>query len=201
MTQRMLCSLVLLICAAAFGAGAASPDVRIAMSVLPLPERLRAGAAVVRFEKDGSSVMLRKGTNGMVCFTVEPGEADIDARCYHESFMPVIERIRVLRSQGVKRADMDRNIDQDVKSGKLKLPEHPCAGYRILAPARAYNEATNVLSAEASSWQSIHIPYRTATEMGLMSEDQVDEAARRVIPYVMSSGTFWSHVMIEHPSK
>ena len=170
------------------------------MSVLPLPEHLRGAAAVVRFEKDGSSLTLRKGSNGMVCFAVEPGEADIDVRCYHQSFMPVIDRLRALRSHGVKRAEMDRLIDQDVKSGKLKLPDHPAAGYRILAPARAYNAATNSLTAEAESWQSIHIPYRTAAEMGLMSEEQIDESAKKLIPYVMSSGTFWSHVMIEHPS-
>jgi PAS domain S-box-containing protein len=45
-----------------------------------------------------------------------------------------------------------------------------------------------------ASWQSVHFPYKTAGEIGLPEEGQVSPT----MPYVMASGTFWSHVMIEH---
>jgi len=81
-----------------------------------------------------------------------------------------------------------------VKSGKLVLPDHPTAGYRMLGPISAYHVATNTTDKEIESWQSVHFPYKTAAEIGLPEEGTV----ARTMPYVMSSGTFWSHMMIEH---
>jgi hypothetical protein len=89
---------------------------------------------------------------------------------------------------------MVRTIDAEAKAGKLILPDHPTAGYRMLGPISDYNPATNTVGKEIRSWQSIHFPYKTAAEIGLPEEGQVS----RTMPYVMSSGTFWSHVMIEH---
>ena len=42
-------------------------------------------------------------------------------------------------------------------------------------------------------WQSIHIPNATAEDLGLVV-DQKD-----LMPFVMASGTLWSHVMINTP--
>jgi hypothetical protein len=64
----------------------------------------------------------------------------------------------------------------------------------MLGPISAYNPATNTVSNEIEAWQSIHFPYKTAAEIGLPEEGTV----ARTMPYVMASGAFWSHVMIEH---
>ncbi len=47
----------------------------IAAAVLPLPDHLRNGAAVVRVSAVGIPEPLRKGTNGMVCIADRPGDA------------------------------------------------------------------------------------------------------------------------------
>jgi hypothetical protein len=167
---------------------------QIAAAVLPLPEVMREHATVLGYAPDLSLVILREGTNGMVCTASRPGDAEFDVRCYHESFMPVVRRMRDLHSRGVKNDEMYRTIDAEVKARKLAIPDHPVAGYRMLGPISAYRPANNTVGPEIESWQSLHFPYKTAGEIGLPEEGQ----ASPTIPYVMASGTFWSHVMIEH---
>ncbi|MGC2367207.1 MAG: hypothetical protein WA555_19540 [Candidatus Sulfotelmatobacter sp.] len=129
-----------------------------------------------------------------MCTASRPGDAEFDVRCYHESFMPVVRRMRDLHSQGVKGDEVYRIIDAEVKAKKLAIPDPPTAGYRMLGPISAYQVTTNAVSKEIESWQSVHFPYKTAGEIGLPEEGQVSST----MPYVMASGTFWSHVMIEH---
>jgi hypothetical protein len=170
------------------------PNQQIAAAVLPLPAPMRERATVVGYASNLSLVTLRQGSNGMVCTATRPGDDEFDVRCYHESFMPVVRRLRELYSQGVQQAEVYRTVDAEVKAKKLPLPDHPTAGYRMLGPATGYITATNTVTKEIASWQSIHFPYKTAAEIGLPEEGEV----ARTMPYVMASGTFWCHVMIEH---
>ena len=171
-----------------------SASQQIAAAVLPLPPAMRPQATVLGYAPDMSLVTLRPGANGMVCTASRPGGQQFDVRCYHETFMPLIRRIRELYAKGMKSEEAARTIDSEIAARKLPIPDHPTAGYRMLGPIAAYNPTTNTTSNEIKSWQSIHFPYKTAAEIGLPEEGQVV----RTLPYVMSSGTFWSHVMIEH---
>jgi len=170
---------------------------QIAAAVLPLPEILREHATVLGYGPDLSLVTLRQGSNGMVCTASRPGDDEFDVRCYHESFMPLVRRLRGLHYQGVKQEEIDHIINAEVKAKKLAIPDHPTAGYRMLGPISAYQPATNAVGKEIQSWQSVHFPYKTAAEIGLPEEGQVTGT----MPYVMASGTFWSHVMIEHENE
>ncbi|MGC2056682.1 MAG: hypothetical protein WA653_00385 [Candidatus Sulfotelmatobacter sp.] len=71
---------------------------QIAAAVLPLPEVMRGHATILGNAPDLSLVTLRQGSNGMVCTASRPGNAEFDVRCYHESFMPVVRRVRDLHS-------------------------------------------------------------------------------------------------------
>jgi hypothetical protein len=167
---------------------------QVASAVLPLPAVMREQATVLGYAPDMAIVTLRQGSNGMVCTASRPGEDEFDVRCYRESFMPVVRRLRELHSQAVKQDEIYRTIDAEVKAKKLAIPDHPTAGYRMLGPISAYHADTNTVGSEIKSWQSVHFPYKTAAEIGLPEEGQV----ANTMPYVMASGTFWSHVMIEH---
>jgi hypothetical protein len=173
------------------------PSQQIAAAVLPLPEAFRAQATVIGYAPDMQQITLRPGTNGMVCTATRPGDQDFDVRCYQESFMPIVRRLRQLYGQGLPAKDVHRLIDSEIQTKKLPLPAHPAAGYRMLGPISAYSAATNSVGPEIESWQSIHFPYKTAAEIGLPEEGKVP----RTFPYVMGSGTFWSHVMIEHEKR
>ena len=176
-----------------------SRDEVIALSVLPLPEQLRAGATVDSLDDRGRPIELRKATNGMVCVRMVPGEAEWDARCYHESFIPLFFRRGELRRQGLKEAEATLRMNEAVRTGALPPPPRPTAGYRILGSAAAYDPKTGKSTAELSAWQSIHMPFQTAADLGLPDEATLTPGQRDWMPFVMAGGTWWSHVMIKHP--
>jgi hypothetical protein len=191
-----LLSILAFVCQSALAQKAEVPlaSQQIAAAVLPLPEPLRAQATVLGYSSDLALITLRAGTNGIVCTATRPGDKDFDVRCYQESFMPIVRRLRELHAQGLSQKEINHIVDAEIQSKKLPLPAAPVAGYRMLGPISAYSPATNFVGPEIESWQSIHFPYKTAAEIGLPEEGKVP----RAFPYVMGSGTFWSHVMIEH---
>lgn len=169
----------------------------IALSVTPAtalpaqrPVALRAGAAVIAFAPDGPSPRtLRAGTNELVCFAGPSGGAFLDVRCYARSFLPLLLRLRQLR--GVPEPAVARAIAADVRAHRLVLPPWPTTGYRMLGPMSGYDALTNTVSDTIDVWQSIHTPYATAAAVGVPTEP--GDWSR---PFMMASGTFWSHVMI-----
>ncbi len=163
---------------------------QVVTAVLPLPAPLREHATVLGYGPDLELTVLRAGTNGMVCIGQRPGNEEFDVRCYQETFIPLVRRIAQLG--GLSAEDRHRIIDQEIRSGKLPLPSGPVAGYRMLGPASAYDAVTHSAGPAIASWQSIHFPYKTAAEIGLPEEGTVS----RTLPYVMASGSYWSHVMI-----
>ena len=179
---------------AVFAAAQSTQIEAIAAAVLPLPDALRGSASVVRLDPAGKPDVLRKGTNGMVCIADRPGDEQFDVRCYQESFIPVVYRAFQLGYQV-----SGEKVEAEIKAGKLQLSNQPTAGYRCLGPASGYKASTNSVSSQIECWQSIHFPFRTARDIGLPDETEVPENLQRTIPYVMSSGKYWAHVMIRHP--
>jgi hypothetical protein len=171
------------------------PSPAIAAAVLPLPEQLQAGATVVRLNASLQPELLRRGKNGMVCIADAPNDDQFDVRCYRDTFIPVVYRAFQLgyRVSGEK-------VGAEIKAGTLQLSNEPTAGYRCLGPITGYDASRNAIDSHIECWQSIHFPFRTAAELGLPDERDVPESRQKEIPYVMSSGTYWSHVMIRHPS-
>ncbi len=167
-----------------------TPEQLTAAAVLPLPLPLRSGAAVMTIAEDGTLRPLRAGTNGMICLADTPADSLFDVRCYHQSFMTLVTRRRVLARSRMADADVTRQIDAEVREGALKLPAGPTAGYRMLGPIHGYDAATNTTTDAIDRWQSLHIPYATAADMG------VTEESVGIEPYAMASGTWWAHVMI-----
>jgi hypothetical protein len=167
-----------------------------AAAVLPLPEQLRPGATVVRLNTSLQPEVLRQGKNGMVCIADRPNDDAFDVRCYRDTFIPVVYRAFELGYQ----VDGEK-VAAEIKSGKLQLSNEPTAGYRCLGPIAGYDASRRSINAQIECWQSIHFPFRTAAEIGLPDERDVPESQQRELPYVMASGTYWSHVMIRHPSK
>ena len=167
----------------------------IPAAVLPLPAALRDGAGVVRIDGTGHPETLRKGTNGMVCIADKPGDAQFDVRCYRESFIHVVYRTFQLGANV-----SSPKVAAEIATGQLKLSNEPTAGFRCLGPTSSYDPATNSVTGEGRCWESVHFPFRTARDIGFPDMSEVPESLRQTVPYVMASGTYWSHVMIEHPS-
>ena len=167
-----------------------TPQQLEAAAVLPLPQSMRSEAAVMAIARDGTLRPLRAGTSAMVCLADAPGDSLFDVRCYHQSFMPLVTRRRVLARSGMTDSAVTQRIDAEVHAGTLQLPPGPTAGYRMLGPIAGYDAGTNTATEAIDRWQSFHFPYATATEMG------VTEVSSGIEPFAMASGTWWAHVMI-----
>jgi len=169
-----------------------TPAEQIAAAVLPLPEVMRAGAGVRGYTASLALVTLREGTNTMVCTADRPGDDEFDVRCYDRQFLQAIDRRRELAEEGLAAAAVDRRFEEEVAQGRLRLPDHPTAGYRMLGPITAYDPRTATFTAAIEKWQSVHFPYRTAEELGLPTTRRGHPALRHGVGHLVS------HVMIEH---
>lgn len=131
----------------------------------------------------------------MVCIADAPNDDTFDVRCYRDTFIPVVYRTFDFRP-----ADTQA-LASEIRSGKFKLSSEPTAGYRCEGPISAYDASRNQVKAPIECWESVHFPFRTAAEVGLPDEADVPEGRQKDVPYVMASGTFWSHVMIRHQDR
>jgi hypothetical protein len=166
----------------------------IAAAVLPLPPPLRAGATIVRLDRASIPEVIRKGTNGMVCIEDAQNDSIFDVRCYRDTFIPVVYRAFQFGYEvaGPK-------VRDEILSGKLPLSRDPTAGYRCLGPAAGYDAIKSTIDERIECWESVHFPFRTAADIGLPLESEIPEKEQLTTPYVMASGTYWSHVMLRHP--
>ena len=160
-------------------------------SVLPLPEALRVGAGVRVITSSGVNI-LRPSSNGLMCTADQPGDDVFDVRCYHVEWLAVMDYARLLRQQDVPDSDLDARLKDAEVQGIIEFPDSPTAGYRMLGPIGDFDATTTDAGEAIDKWQSVHFPFRTAAELGLPTTPE------GVMPYVMSSGTWWSHVMIVH---
>jgi hypothetical protein len=171
----------------------------IRFAVLPLPAGLRDGATVMRMDSTHHPVIVRQGWNDMVCMRVEPGEAAWDVRCYEATMARLIFRAGELVMSGLTIDSVGTRIAAEAKAGTLALPKQAASGYRALGPIDAYNPSTGEVTSQMRIWHALHVPFATAEAMGLPDESTVPIAERASTPYVVASGTWWAHVMIERP--
>jgi hypothetical protein len=159
---------------------------QIAEAVTPLPEELRAGAAVLGYNADGKLVPMRDGKNDMICLAPEPAAKAFHSACYHRAMEPFMARGRALRDQGVKGAQVDTVRFAEVKSGKLKMPTQATMLYQIFGGT--FDPATEKVS--GGSWLYVtYIPYATPATTGLSAK------ASEKGPWIMYPGTPKAHIM------
>jgi hypothetical protein len=92
----------------------------------------------------------------MMCTVVRPGNDEFDVRCYAEEFLKVMDSSRELLRETPDTLVAEQRLDEEIKSGSLRLPDHPTASYRMLGPIKAYDPRTNSVTADIEKWQSIH---------------------------------------------
>ena len=164
----------------------APASTQIAAAVTPLPDELKADAAVLGYVTPGKLVRLRDGKNDMICLAPEPGAKAFHSACYHKAMEPFMARGRSLRAGGVKGAQVDTVRFADVKSGRLKVPAQPSMLYQIFGGT--FDEGTGKVT--GGSWLYItYMPYATTTSTGLTCKPS-DKS-----PWLMFPGTPKAHIM------
>ena len=190
--SRSTLSLLLLgvILPSAAVAQAAPPrEQQMAGAVTPLPEDMRAGAAVMGYDASFKLTSMRKGTNGMICLADDPRQPEFHPACYHESMEPFMARGRELRASGVKGDQVDTVRFAEAKSGKLKVPTQPASLYQIFGGPKSFDATTGKVT-DAEALFVVYTPYATEKSTGLSAKP------RKVGPWLMYPGTPKAHIMI-----
>lgn len=168
-------------------------EIQIKTAILAAPQEQRENATVMGYSANGDLVVLRKGSNGMVCMADDPNQKGFSASCYHESLDPFMERGRQLKKEGKSFQEIFDLREQEVKAGKLKMPMQPTTLYVFSAPDEQYNATTGDVQNGYLRYV-IYIPYATAESTGLPLKP--DFAGQ---PWIMDPGTHRAHIMISPP--
>lgn len=166
-----------------------SDDLVIAEAVSALPEPMRDGAAVMA-HRGGELVMVRKGSNAMLCLGDDPAREGWHVACYQKDLDPFMARGRELRAQGVtERPEIDKVRAAEIESGKLEFPDGPAALYSLFAEEGAFNATTGEAEG-AQGLYVIYVPYATEESVG------ISVVSSRERPWLMFPGKPWAHIMI-----
>lgn len=168
-------------------------EIQIKTAVLAAPQEQRDNATVMGYSRKGELVVLRKGTNGMVCLADDPNQKGLSVSCYHESLDPFMERGRQLKKEGKSFQEIFDVREQEAKSGKLKMPTQPSTLYVYTASDEKYNAATGDVQ-DGYLRYVIYIPYATAESTGLPLKPEFAGQ-----PWIMDPGTHRAHIMINPP--
>jgi hypothetical protein len=195
--------LVIVLCGCAAQPAVAQTDSEVRAALAPLPADLRVGAGVFLEVSEGQFERVRDSKNGTSCLR-RIGQTDgvrvgFDARCYSDLFWPAIFHRWSLDGHSNDRPDLNSEMHREIESGRITLPDFPTAGYRIMGLLSDFDMESGEPGPRMNKWQSIHFPFFTAKELGLTElEEEVRPGEPGLMPYVMASGTWWSHVMIVH---
>lgn len=172
-----------------------SKDAQIKAAVLAAPEALREKALVYGYNDKGDLVVLRQGSNEMVCLADDPAQSGLSVSCYHKDLEPFMKRGRDLKKAGKSFQEIFDAREAEVKSGKLLMPKQPTTLFAFSAPAEEFNAATGDVTGGNLRYV-IYIPYATAESTGLPLKPEAPG-----MPWIMDPGTHRAHIMINPPAK
>lgn len=168
-------------------------DEQIAAAVQAAPESQRDGAMVYGFDAEGKLIVLRKGTNKLICLADNPEKKGFNVACYHSDLEPFMARSRELRNAGKNNGEIFDIKETEAMSGMLKLPAQPTTLHILSGPDGIYNVTTGKVE-NANYRYVVYIPYATAESSGLPLKPVVNGG-----PWLMNPGSHRAHIMISTP--
>ena len=165
-------------------------DQQIATALLAAPADQRTAATVHGYDQQGKLVTLRKGSNSLICLADDPTKEGFSASCYHRDLEPFMQRGRNLKTEGKSSQEIFDLREEEVKAGKLKMPEQPSTLFVYSAPAENYNAEAGEVT-DGSFRYVVYIPYATAESTGLPLSPEAPG-----MPWIMDPGTHRAHIMI-----
>lgn len=166
-----------------------SPEMQIRLAVQAAPVEARQGATVQGYDDQGNFVLLRQGTNNMVCMAPNPEREEFEVSCHHDSLEPYFERGRELSAAGVTGNDRTRVRWEEYQAGTLPIPYG--SSNHILAGS-GFDPETGDVTDPFLRWV-VYTPMATPETTGLTARPAAG------VPWLMFPGTPGSHIMIVPP--
>ncbi|PRX44370.1 hypothetical protein [Salegentibacter salegens] len=172
-----------------------SEEIQITMASMAAPEENRDEVTVYGYDKDGKVVLLKEGTNNLVCIADNPNMSGISVSCYNKKLDDFMSRGRELKAEGKDMMETRAVRKQEVESGKLKMPDAPSMTYILSGKEANLNRETGELK-DAKLRYVIYMPFATTEETGLP-----DKPHTPGMPWLMDPGTHRAHIMITPADK
>lgn len=167
-----------------------SKDVQIKTAIMAAPEDKRDGALVYGYDTNGNFVVLRNGTNEMICITDDPNSPGFSVSSYHKDLEPFMIRGRELKKEGKTFQEIFDTREAEAKSGKLKMPTEGATLFVLTAEAENYNSSTGEVSDPYLRYV-VYLPWATSESTGLPLKPGAPG-----MPWMMDPGTHRAHIMI-----
>jgi hypothetical protein len=167
-----------------------SADLQIKSAILAAPEEKRNGCTVYGYSQDKKLIVLRQGTNELICLADDPNKPGFSVACYVKELEPFMKRGRELRMQGMNDQQVFDSRDKEVKEGRLKMPTQPATLYVYSADEKDFNSKTGEVKNGYLRYV-IYIPYATSASTGLP-----EKPSGKGMPWIMDQGTYRAHIMI-----
>lgn len=165
-------------------------EIQIKTAVLAAPQGSRDGAKVYGYDQDGKMVVLREGTNNMICIADDPNFDGIQVACYSDKLEPFMSRGRELKAEGKSEIEKRKIRAEEADSGKLKMPDSPSTLYVFSGSEENYDKETGELK-DGKFRYVVYIPYATSESTGLPTKPEAPG-----MPWIMDPGTHRAHIMI-----
>ena len=166
----------------------------IAGAVLAASEEQQSGAMVYGYDGNGNLVVLRNGTNEIICLADNPKLNGFHVACYHKDLEPFMARSRALRKEGKNNGEIFNIKEEEAKAGKLKMPDNPTT-LHILSGPDGYYDAASKKVIGANYRYVVYIPFATQKTTGLPLKPVTNGG-----PWLMNPGTHRAHIMISTPA-
>jgi len=165
-------------------------EIQIKTAVLPAPDEKKDGAMVYGYDSSGELVVLRKGTNNLICIGDNPYKDGINVACYFKKLEPFMSRGRELTSQNISGEARDEIRAKEVASGKIIMPKDPSMMYVYYGKSEEYDATTGELQ-NGKFRYVIYTPFATTESTGLP-----DKPHAPGMPWLMDPGTHKAHIMV-----
>jgi len=151
-------------------------------AVLAGPANARAAAMVVKWAADGTRVVVRPGTNGVVCWdqAVWPGQRPFSAHCTAVGNLPRVEQNREFFYKAGNAKEAEALVQAAEKAGGRKVPEFGTGYYGLVGNDQA----------TARGHVTIAVPFATTESLKLPTKPAGASA------WIMDAGTSGAHIMV-----
>jgi hypothetical protein len=171
-----------------------SAEAQIKAALMAAPADMREKATVYGYSPKGEFIMLRKGSNEIICLADDPAQKGFSASCYHRDLEPFMARGRELKKQGKSSGEISDTREKEAKSGKLQMPKNPSTLFVFTASDENVNPGTGEVK-EGNYRYVVYIPYATSESTGLPLKPEAPG-----MPWIMDPGTHKAHIMITPPA-
>lgn len=172
-----------------FGQEIPSKEWQIKTALMAVPADYKDGAKVYGYDSLGNFITLREGSNDYIALASDPKRKNFSTAAYHKELDEFMARGRELKAQGKEFKEIFDIREEEVKSGKLKMPDKTT----LCVFTGEINKTTNEIENGYLRYV-FYVPFATGKTTGLPTTPTPPGHA-----WLMNPGTHRAHIMISPP--